>query len=325
MISNSSDGISYKLISLLGKGGSSKVFKAADENGLEVAIKVIRKDKKFDYETSWNMLAREHILLQILSPHPNIINSINMNFDGQLSLDENFENERICYNVLEYAPNGVLSHIIKNTGPIEENIWKFLMIQLFNAVKFIHSQGHWHLDIKLENILLDKFYNIKLADLGSSIEVENTQGFTNRRRGTIMYMAPEVKNLVHGEEFNAYKADIYSLGVTLFVMLTGEFPAQELIEKELSTWDCWDEPDNNNEELWNWAEARNWDSLSKEVRLLLKEMVCWDPESRPSIQEILSNDWLRLEIDQAFLYSVYNEMSWRKNVADSLKTKSSVI
>jgi serine/threonine protein kinase len=73
----------------------------------------------------------------------------------------------------------------------------------------MHAQGYAHLDVKLENILLGTYFNIKLADLGSSVDVSSTSGLTNRRRGTQMYMSPEVLDLKHGDVFNAFKADVY--------------------------------------------------------------------------------------------------------------------
>lgn len=61
--------------------------------------------------------------------------------------------------------------------------------------------------------------------MGSSLDVSQTQGMAYKRRGTYVYMAPEVANFVQGQKYNASAADVYSLGITLFVMLIGEFPA----------------------------------------------------------------------------------------------------
>lgn len=81
-----------------------------------------------------------------------------------------------------------------------------------------------HLDLKLENILLDENYNIKLSDMGASLILLESGGFTNSRRGTANYMSPEVQNLQPGDCYDAFKNDIYSLGVTLYLLLTSEFP-----------------------------------------------------------------------------------------------------
>jgi serine/threonine-protein kinase GIN4/serine/threonine-protein kinase KCC4 len=82
-------------------------------------------------------------------------------------------------------------------------------IQIFHAVEYIHNLGYSHLDIKLENILLDEFFNLKLADMGSSVDVRDTQGMTDRRRGTPMYMPPEILHYKSGQEYDAYSADVY--------------------------------------------------------------------------------------------------------------------
>lgn len=101
------------------------------------------------------------------------------------------------------------------------------MSQLLHAVEYMHHQGYAHLDIKLENILLDEFFNIKLADFGSSLYLAESNGFTNLRRGTKFYLPPEVENETGNEAYNGYSADVYTLGISLFLLLAGEFPSEE--------------------------------------------------------------------------------------------------
>ena len=131
------------------------------------------------------------------------------------------------YNVLEFAEHGSLAFFIRATGHFEEEIARFHFKQMAHAAEFIHSQNYAHLDIKLENILLDKYFNVKVADLGAAVYLGKSGGKTHYRRGTILYMAPEVLNLKSGETFDAYAADIYSLGIWLHVMMVGEFPNPE--------------------------------------------------------------------------------------------------
>ena len=99
----------------------------------------------------------------------------------------------------------------------------------------MHSLGYAHLDIKLENILLDEFFNIKLADMGICENVAQTMGYSHRRKGTVNYMAPEVVSLTKNDTYSAFAADVYSLGVTIYIMLTGEFPTPQGIQINLMT------------------------------------------------------------------------------------------
>jgi serine/threonine protein kinase len=168
------------------------------------------------------MAEKEHNTLIRLENHPNIINCFSYNTEGVIKYQGT--QEEIKYSVLEFASNGVFASYVRACGPIEEEIVRFFTVQLLSGIEFIHSQGFAHLDLKLENILLDSFFNIKIADLGSSMEIAQTNGAVGRKRGTYAYMAPEVFSFEKGEEYNAFAADIYCLGVSLFVMLVGEFP-----------------------------------------------------------------------------------------------------
>lgn len=211
----------YRIISQLGQGGSSQVFSAVDAQGDMHAIKIIRKDRNYTDDRAEHFILRENIVINKLGSHPNIIKSTECSTDGFINYNDS--TLPIIYNVLELCPNGTLSNFIKKTGPVEESIARFYFWQLASAVFHLHSQGFAHLDIKLENILLDELFNLKLADLGASRCILATNGYTDTKIGTPNYMAPEIESK-ENELFHALKADIYSLGICLHLMLTGEFP-----------------------------------------------------------------------------------------------------
>lgn len=175
--------------------------------------------------------------------------------------------------------------------------------------------GFAHLDLKLENILLDEFFNIKVADMGSSQNLAGSNGLSDKRRGTLLYMAPEVLGLMDGQTFNGFSADVYSLGITLFVLLTGEFPTSEDFSESLSTGEFSTKnttPDDVSMEESDTFKL-SWGNLSKEVRQLIQQMIEPNPLLRPTIDEVLSSSWFDQENSHSILEDVYSEMSSRKN------------
>lgn len=300
----------FEINKVIGMGGSSKVFLAHTSEGHKVAIKAIRKDKKYTKSAASSILKREFEMLQKLEAHPNIIKSLGGNFDGEVKLKS--ESENIMYNVLEYAHHGALSKFVRYTGGLEEEIARLYIMQIADATQFIHGLGYAHLDIKLENILLDKFFNIKVADLGSCTNIADKNGFTRVRRGTLLYMAPEVAALKSKQEFDARSADIYSLGVTIYLLLTGEFPdTQELKNSSLTcASERRDTLDTEMEENYKMKDA--FSTLSEEVKLLIQQMLNPDPFDRPSISEVLQNSWLTKPFSSDILEDVFNEMNYRK-------------
>jgi len=121
---------------------------------------------------------------------------------------------------MEYASNQTILQFFKVGGGFPEEVTKFFFMQIIYAVEYIHSKGYAHMDLKLNNIMLDEFFNIWIGDFGSVLKVEK-EGLTSKKRGTQNYMAPEIKECKGSSwsQFNALKADVYSLGVCLFVLL----------------------------------------------------------------------------------------------------------
>ena len=300
----------FSLLKILGKGGSSKVFLAQDTQGARYALKAIRKDKNYASQTAAGMVEREHELLSKLDLHPNIIKSHMMNLNG--ILEAKGESEPVMYNVLEYAKHGALSNFIRYTGGVEESLARLFSLQICNAVHYIHSIGYAHLDIKLENILLDHYYNIKVADMGSSHFVAESDGLSDKRRGTMMYMPPEVMNLKPGQAFDAKAADIYSLGITIFVMFIGEFPVFHKNSGSMSTNDSSNRSSDDMKVEGGRSIQIEGDILPDCVKQLIEAMTYEDPLMRPNIDEVLASEWLSQNFSNNILEDVYSEMSSRK-------------
>lgn len=210
----------------IGQGGSSRVFLATHlQTNKKYGIKMLRKDKGYESEKGARIMQLEHERLLSLQGHPNILQSYMTNSEGLLYAND--RNNEVMYNVIELAENGSFSQLIRSSGGLGEEIVKFQFLQICHAISHMHKNGYAHLDVKLENILLDERFNIKVADMGVSLDVSQSDGLCDSRRGTVTYMAPEVNHLLLGEMYDAYKADVYSLGMCLYVLIFGEFPVKE--------------------------------------------------------------------------------------------------
>ena len=98
--------------------------------------------------------------------------------------------------------------------------------KLMRGLQYLHGKGFAHRDIKLENILVDVNYNLKICDFGLACPIEGStgDGFSNRAVGTISYMAPE---LILGSKYQGIVADMFALGVVFFMMYAGQAPFQK--------------------------------------------------------------------------------------------------
>jgi serine/threonine protein kinase len=300
----------YELIHLLGKGGSSQVFSAVDQTGNKCAIKVIRNDKQYSKERSEHFILRENIVLEKLGHHSNIVQSLGCSVDGELNY--NGQVAPVFYNVLEFCSNGTLANFVKQTGSLEEQLVKLHFSQLVSAVGHLHQNMFAHMDIKLDNILLDDCFNVKLADLGTSYSVANTKGKLWLQIGTPRYMAPEIKNLTDGY-YDARKADIYSLGVCLYTLATGSFPECFGSNSTALTKDSMGADSNDQKLAPNGFIFESEDQeISPELVDLLKMMLQEDPTKRPDIEEVASHPWMQVCDFERLSVELINEFQCRK-------------
>ncbi|KAL8549013.1 hypothetical protein ACS0TY_008045 [Phlomoides rotata] len=256
----------YELGRLLGQGTFAKVYYARSlQTGQSVAIKVIAKEKIMKVGII-NQIKREISVMRLVR-HPYIIH-----------LYEVMATKTKIYFVLEYAKGGELFNKVAK-GRLKEDLALKYFQQLINAVDFCHSRGVYHRDLKPENILLDENENLKISDFGLSALAESKRqdGLLHTTCGTPAYVAPEV---INRKGYDGAKADIWSCGVILFVLLAGYLPFHS----------------NNLMEMYRKIAKSEYKCpkwFSFEVRKLLSRMLDPNPVNRITIARIKENPWFK--------------------------------
>ena len=201
---------------ILGEGSQGVVYKATDKRlGRKVAIKSLHPHLSNDESIRQRFVEEANLLAQL--HHPTII----MLYD-YINEDNRF------HLIMEYVVGQELNDLIgKVTGPINEIRAIDIFIQILEGIEHIHQKGIIHRDIKPSNIIINSDDNIKLLDFGIAKDSQNDPRLTRvggNVGGTPMYMSPEhVSSAPIG-----VKSDIYCLGVTLWQMVTGKYPYQNV-------------------------------------------------------------------------------------------------
>jgi len=202
-----------EVIELIGQGGMGFLYKVR-QPGLDriVALKILSPELDRDPAFA-ERFAREARTLGKLH-HPNIV-----------TVFEHGEKEGFFYLLMEYV-DGVNLRQAMSAGRFTPEQALAIVPGICDALQAAHAQGIWHRDIKPENILLDREGRVKIADFGIALIVGDPQhDFTLTRTGnalgSVSYMAPEQHEKPHDVD---HRADIYSLGVVIYEMLTGELP-----------------------------------------------------------------------------------------------------
>lgn len=249
--------------SVIGKGTFGQVKLGIDTvTGEKVAIKTLEKSR-FRAISDELRIARELQFLREVR-HPHII-----------QLYETYETKTEICLIMEYASRGDLLNHLLSQGKLKESEACRLYQQLLSALDYLHSKGVAHRDIKLENILLDCKFNVKLADFGLSNNFESEQ-LMNTACGSPCYACPEA---IAGKPYIGPKADVWSSGVVLFTLINGSLPFE----------------DSNLSALYQKILAGKFSmpiSFSDELKELIENILQIDPKSRFSVQEILNSPWL---------------------------------
>lgn len=286
----------YSVLSTLGSGGFAKVFFAIhNPTGVRVAIKQIPKIQ-FNEEDNYDARIRKEIDIMSKTNHPFIC-----------SLFDYIETKEFYYIIIEYCQNGSLLSLINKNGVVKESDAVKIFTELILAVKHLHEDCKIaHRDIKAENILFDCNNNIKLIDFGLSSSVNDTK-FMKTRCGSPSYASPEV---ITGKSYN-FMCDIWSCGVVLYAMVTGNLPFK----------------DDNFSRLAQkivYAEVEYPTNLSPMLVDLLSKLLIKDFNKRITISEILEHPWVNAKYQEIskFINDIKYEEKTVYNALEILGIKS---
>jgi serine/threonine protein kinase len=274
----------FNLIKKIGSGGTAKVYLASTtENPNQTyAVKVIKSGSSTDSKFFSNEI---QMLKQV--NHPNLVKLIEGG-EGVLTR-ENGKKSVVQYLVLELIKYGELfDYIFFPQKGFGEEIGKYIFQQLLDGLESCHKQGIVHRDMKTENIMLDEKWIMKIADFGFATKADGKKGngLLYTALGTASYASPE---LLQKKPYLGVQSDIFSLGVSLFVLVTGKMPFKHALV---------DDP--YYKELVKLNYDKYWDKLSSKVPPVSHEfqqlfvlLIAYDPNQRPSIEECRSHKWMK--------------------------------
>lgn len=256
----------FKFLGELGEGSYSTVMLAKDIHTERLyAVKVLEKrhivkEKKVKYVTiekdALNTLGRHH---------------------GVVHLFFTFQDEFSLYFVLDYAPNGELLTLIKKYGSLNEDVTRYYLAQILDALKYIHLKGIIHRDLKPENILIGEDFQIQITDFGTAKFMEKhleTNKFVDRGDarsfvGTAEYVSPELLN----DKSVGKPCDVWAMGCIIFQMIAGRPPFKATndyltFQQVMKV---------------KYAFSAGFPSV---VRDLVKRILVANPEERPTLKEL---------------------------------------
>ncbi|XP_074565551.1 CBL-interacting serine/threonine-protein kinase 12-like [Curcuma longa] len=265
----------YEVGRLLGHGAFAKVYHARHaETGESVAIKVLDKEKILQSGLAAHTKREIAILRRVR--HPNIVH-----------LHEVMATKSKIYFVMELVRGGELFARVAK-GRLPEPAARRYFQQLVSAVAFCHARGVYHRDLKPENLLLDDRGDLKVSDFGLSAVSDQMRqdGLFHTFCGTPAYVAPEV---LARKGYDGAKADIWSCGVILFVLMAGYLPFHDhnlmLMYRKIQK-----------------GEFRSPRWFSADLLRLLSRLLDTNPATRITIPEIMDNRWFKKGFRQVRFY-----------------------
>ena len=289
----------FYLIKPIGKGASGSVFLSYSihdkkEEKTLYAIKILEhKGPNNEYINSCEVNFLEKI------NHKNILKVYGHGL-GILETSSGLK-KQVYYIIMDYSNHGSLLSQIEGNKGFGEEFGRLIFAQLLDGLEAIHNSNIVHRDIKLENIMLSgNDYTLKYVDFGFATEKSN--GYLTTFLGSPNYAAPE---LHLKQPYLGVYEDIFSLGVTLFILVTGQLPfILPLPNDPLYKFIC-------RSDYFSYWKNRN-EKVSQSFMELFNNLIAFDPSQRPSISEIRNSKWMK-EINLNLLGELQNEFNKREN------------
>lgn len=250
----------YEIIKTLGVSEMSEVFIVSDKNNNQMVLKRIKVANRRQYINE--VKALKHL------DHPKIIKMYGY-----------FEDKDYCYILLEYIKGKDLyDFATQDTNKLSENNVKYIIRQVIEAMIYCHQEGFIHHDLKLENILIDNDFNVKIIDFGLSEQIPKDQ-LTVLYCGSHEYMAPEI---IRRKPHLGEKADSWAIGVILYALLYQHFPfsPKERTPEVLS-----EKP--HPPPIFTYGFY-----VSNSVKDLIYKMLIENPENRLNLYQALEHPWM---------------------------------
>lgn len=197
----------YEIIELVGSGGMSEVYKAKDHKlNRYVAVKVLKNE----FSDDRNFVSKFRVEAQSAAglAHPNIVNVYDVG-----------EDEGIYYIVMEFVEGITLKEYIMNNGRLSAEQALDFAMQIASGIEVAHQNHTIHRDIKPQNIIVSKNGTLKVTDFGIA-RAATSNTVASNAMGSVHYVSPEQARGGYSDE----KSDIYSLGITMYEMVTGRVP-----------------------------------------------------------------------------------------------------
>uniref|UniRef100_A0A8C5RE20 Serine/threonine-protein kinase 33 n=1 Tax=Laticauda laticaudata TaxID=8630 RepID=A0A8C5RE20_LATLA len=292
----------------LGQGSFGVVIEVKHKKtGVKWAMKKVNREKAGS--SAVKLLEREVSILKRVN-HEHIIH-----------LEEVFETPKRVYLIMELCEDGELKEILQRKGQFSENETRHIIQSLASAIAYLHKKDIVHRDLKLENILVkssdideenEMKLNIKVTDFGLAVQkMGGSESMFQSTCGTPIYMAPEV---IFAHDYSQ-QCDVWSIGVIMYMLLSGEPPFMASSEEKL--FEVIKKGDLH-------FKQPIWQTVNKAAKNILRLLLKVDPAHRITANELLDCQWITGETD--IVQRPFNVLELMKkwNISSSSTTEVSV-